>query len=77
MKLLLLFSLLASGSLAIHDYVLNSANNNFTAFKVNGYLGIQSIRLNQMMFVLCRFTELTQLRNINQIFSTNWRLIPR
>jgi len=34
MKLLLLFSLLASGSLAIHDYVLNSANNNFTAFKV-------------------------------------------
>ena len=35
MKLLLLFSMLASGSLAIHDYVLNSANNNFTAFKVN------------------------------------------
>ena len=34
MKLLVLISLLASGSLAIHDYVLNSANNNFTGFKV-------------------------------------------
>ena len=35
MKLLVVLSLLASGSLAIHDYVLDSANNNFTAFKVN------------------------------------------
>ena len=34
MKLLVLISVLASGSLAIHDYVLNSANNNFTGFKV-------------------------------------------
>ena len=33
MKLLVVFSLLSS-SLAIHDYVLESANNNFTGFKV-------------------------------------------
>ena len=74
MKLLVVLSLLASGSLAIHDYVLDSANNNFTAFKVKRNLRTYHT---EPLSVLSRFTELTPLRNIKQIFSTNWRLIPR
>merc|ERR1719219_2463482 len=34
MKVLVFLSLFSSGALAIHDYVLNSVNNNFTGFKV-------------------------------------------
>ena len=34
MKLLALVLFLVSGSRAIHDYVLSSANNDFTDFKV-------------------------------------------
>jgi len=34
MKLLVLSSILLSGALAIHDYVLTSTNNNFAGFKV-------------------------------------------
>ena len=39
MKSLVSFAVLLSGANAIHDYVLSSANNNFTGFKVREMSG--------------------------------------
>ena len=64
MKLLVLFSLLSS-SLAIHDYVLESANNNFTGFKVREMSGRKHFLT--VYNEQCRCTGLTRARNIRRI----------
>ena len=67
MKLLVLFSLVFSGSLAIHDYVIDSANNNFTGFKVREMSGRKHFLPLTVYNGQCRCTELTRARNIRRI----------
>ena len=65
MKSLLSFAVLLSGAAAIHDYVLSSANNNFTGFKVREMSGRKHYLT--VYNEQCRFTGLTRARNIRRI----------
>lgn len=67
MKSLVSFAVLLSGATAIHDYVLSSANNNFTGFKVREMSGRKHFLPLTVYNGQCRCTELTRARNIRRI----------